>query len=195
MYNRPADLVIRNAKILFRTNFSGRPTKFNANGGAREINVIIEDFAQAEALISLGWPLKIYHHQKEIRDLMKVSCNTLDERIAFVKDRGEYSDEFITFYIKCIVSYKYENKKPTIFKVMPIANQMREMTELNVGELDGDNIILKMDVKIQLSWHSNPTPGYSAYLKEAMVTINESPFINDYSGYTVIRDDDDSDAE
>ena len=190
MYNKPANLVIRNAKTLFGTNFSGRPTRFNPNGGSREINVIIEDFATAEALISQGWPLKVYHKQKDIRDLMKTSCNTLEERIAFIKDRGEYSEEFITFYIKCIISYKYENKKPNIYKVMPIANKIQEMTELNIDQFDGANVISKIDVEIQLSWHSNPTPGYSAYLKEAMVTVNESPFLNDYANYQRIQNED-----
>lgn len=190
MYQKPANQVIRNAQILFRPNFAGRPTSMNPNGGSREINIIIDDFAYAEKLISENWPVKIYHKDKPIRDLMKQQCRNIEERIAFLQERGEYNPDFIKFYIRGIISYKYPEKAPNIYKIIPSTNKMIEMTDLNIAQFDADGIIANLDVELQLSWHSNPTPGYSAYVKTAMVTINESALLNVYSNYEIVREDD-----
>ncbi len=56
MVERGGNLVIENAKILFR-NFSGEETKFN-RAGDRNFCVIIDDDKQAEKLLDDGWNIK-----------------------------------------------------------------------------------------------------------------------------------------
>jgi hypothetical protein len=215
MYNKPATEHFFDAKYLFQKNYSGKPTTFNPNGGVREITIVIPTFEQAEDLYQKGWPIMLYHRQKEVRDAMKAAgCRTLDDRIAYVKERNEFNEEFITFYLKVKISFK--KKIPTIIMHMPLAGNWQQLIDESVVVIDNngqknpyildpnriahidilDNVnIIKTDLEVELSWHPLPQPGYTAYVKELHATIEESPFVNMYTDCYIPREDDGDDME
>lgn len=203
---KPQDLLIRDAKLQFVSNFSGKPFAGNSTEGTRSIDIKIESLEDAENLAALGWPVKIYYrgpvlesrdetkqNRDKVRELMKRSCLTFDERRAFLIDRNEYSTEYVDFYIKGIISYRYADKAAKVYMIMPVQKTKKLMTELNVGKLDNAKIV-KLDVLLNPSWNSRRNE-YSAYVKECNVVIEESPFVNDYEDYTLIENDDEAGYE
>ena len=51
------NITIENARIIFR-NLSGKPDKYNPNGGKRGFAVVIDDPKFAEDLLKEGWNVK-----------------------------------------------------------------------------------------------------------------------------------------
>lgn len=87
MPNKLNNVIIENAKIIFR-NFSGKPSRFNAEGN-RNFCVVIEDESRIKALKDEGWNVKA------------------------TKPRDP--DEDPTFYIP--VAVNYDNVPPKIYMI------------------------------------------------------------------------------
>ena len=74
---QPNNIVIENAKILFR-NFSGRETKFN-RAGSKNFSVIIEDEETARRLKDDGWNIRVLSPRDEDDDVKFI----LDVAVAY----------------------------------------------------------------------------------------------------------------
>lgn len=110
MFNQPNRAIIEDTKLIFR-NFSGRPTKFNPNGGKRTVGVIIPTSQQAAMLKANGWNVKELAPREE----------------------GDDSIQYVNANIK------YGIKPPHI--VMVVNGRKADITEETVGTLDNADII------------------------------------------------------
>lgn len=85
--NRPKNIVIENARILFR-NFSGRETRFN-RAGVRNFSVLIEDEEIANNLKADGWNVKALKPRDEDDDVtfileVSVGFNVLPPKVILI---------------------------------------------------------------------------------------------------------------
>ena len=173
------DMEVSNAEIIFR-NFSGRATDYNREGD-RNFSVVISNPEQAVQMFNMGWNVQIRPKDANTRIEMKNACRTFEERIEFLRQRGELEDAL--FHLKVTVSYKYDDKAPKVWLYRTAVKKRELMKESNIGTLDKAEIE-NIDIVINPSfWQKNGRSGYMAFLKEAHVTIKESSFVEKYKDY------------
>ena len=140
--NNPSDLMIEDAKILF-TNFAGSPTRYNSEGGKREISVAL--------------PLNL------VEDLERDGWNVKYRKNA----DGEIDPE--RPYLGVKVSYKF--RAPAIWLITGGRKQL--MTEDTVGTLDNITIKNADVVIHPSVYDVRGQQGISAYVKELYVIMDD----------------------
>ena len=143
-------LAIENAHIFFR-NFSGKASRFNAEGN-RNFCVEIEDVALAGALLEDGWNVR-----------------TLAPR--------ESEEDIERYYIQVAVSYK--NNPPSVWLITKKGKT--PLNEESISILDhADIALVDMTVK-PYNWEVGGKSGVKGYLKSMYVTIEEDEFADKYA--------------
>lgn len=158
-YNRIKDIILENVRIIFR-NFSGKPTKFNRDGGVRSFAVIIEDAEKAQKFADIGWNIRI------------------------LKPRDE--DEAPSHYLPVTVSFK--NIPPKIYIVTRKKKTL--VTEEIIDTLDYAEIRNVDIVIRPYNWEVNGGTGIKAYVKTMYITIEEDAFVDKYADQEYPGDDD-----
>lgn len=157
VYSRLKDgsLSVEGAKILW-TNFSGRPTKFNAAGGKRTFNLVL-DRDTADDLRREGWNVREIAPREE-------------------GDEPTYVTE---------VTVAFGNFPPKINLVQDKSKRMIQLDEDSVGLLD-DMDILNVDVIVRPYEHGVANARgctVKGYVKTMYITQDCSDFNGKYSGY------------
>jgi hypothetical protein len=176
---RLKNLDVMNAEIIFR-NFAGRATDFNDEGD-RNFSVVIPDPEQAIAMQREGWNVQIRPRKAETRAAMKDAAHTFDERIEFLRSRNELDDAI--FHLKVVVSYKYPEKAAVGLMKSNISDKPVKLDADTIYILDKADIV-NVDLTINPSWwQRSGRSGYTSYLKDMVVTIQESELRAKYAEY------------
>ncbi len=145
-------VVLEGVPIMFR-NFSGKPDKFNPQGGRRRF-VIGLDPGVAEALAADGWPVKILPPRSE--------------------EEGDTPTPIME------VKINFEGFKPP--KIVLVTTRGRtHLDETDVGQLDYADIVNADIILNPYNWENSRGKGVSAYLASLFVTIEEDPLEIKYS--------------
>lgn len=143
-------LTIENAKIVCR-NFSGKPEKFNPDGGRRNFLVVIDPDI-VDDLRKKGWNVKQFRP----------------------RDNGDPGD----YYIK--VTVRFDKVPPSIFLVTK-KNKIRlyedTIDQLDWAEIDNVDLIIS-GVYWELATGQS---GLKAYVKTMYVTVAEDDFADKYN--------------
>jgi hypothetical protein len=164
--NRLDDLVIEDAKLVFKPNFAGAPTTYNPDGGKRQFCVRFTDPDISDKLASDGWPIRIW------------------------RSKNDPDAEPVT-YMR--VTVKFTHYPPNIYMV--VGNKITKLDENTVQCLDYANIE-SCDLTINpYHWDSPRGSGVSAYLKTGYFVIHQDALDEKYASYvtsdeTVSVDDD-----
>ena len=126
-------------------NFSGRPTKFNPEGGDKSFGLFIADFKVAEELEKNRWNIKWTDEQ----------------------DEGEPGRPYVS------VAVGYNWKPPTIFTV--INGKKKHIDESIVGELDGMEFLKVDVFVTGSEWGFNDKGGIKAWLRTMYAFVNPDP--------------------
>lgn len=145
------NIKIENARIVFR-NLSGKPDKFNPQGGKRSFSVVIEDPEFANELKREGWNIKQFNQSPD-------------------------SDEEPAHFISVKVSYN--NIPPHIY--LCTSKNKTLLNEDTVGQLDYAEIS-NVDIVITPYQYkmNDGRSGISAYVKTMYVTVVEDEFASKY---------------
>ena len=145
------NIKIENARIVFR-NLSGKPDKFNPQGGKRSFSVVIEDTEFANELKREGWNIKQFNQSPD-------------------------SDEEPAHFISVKVSYN--NIPPHIY--LCTSKNKTLLNEDTVGQLDYAEIS-NVDIVITPYQYkmNDGRSGISAYVKTMYVTVVEDEFASKY---------------
>lgn len=147
------NLVISDAKLVYRTNFSGEEKTFNGSvineSGMRNFNVAISNPELADWLRDEGWNVKT------------------------TRGSDDYEPES---YIPVKVSF---GKYPPVIKRHAGRNVVA-LDEYTVGQLDRDRIICADLVINPSHWSSFNGSGIAAYLRSAHFTVEDDPFAYKY---------------
>lgn len=141
---------VEDAKIIFR-NFSGRPDKYNAQGGKRTFGVVL-DAQVAEEMYEAGWNVKLPDPEEE-------------------EDAGR--DPFIK------VEAKFEKRPPRV--TMITSTGKTTLTEDTIGILDAVDFRTVDLIANASYWEVNGKGGVKAYLKTMFVTIEEDALERKYN--------------
>ena len=144
------NIKIENARIVFR-NLSGKPDKFNPQGGKRSFSVVIEDPEFANELKKEGWNIKQFNQSPD-------------------------SDEEPAHFISVKVSYN--NIPPHIY--LCTSKNKTLLNEDTVGQLDYAEISNVDIVITPYQYEMNGRSGISAYVKTMYVTVVEDEFASKY---------------
>ena len=144
------NIKIENARIVFR-NLSGKPDKFNPQGGKRSFSVVIEDPEFANELKREGWNIKQFNPSPD-------------------------SDEEPAHFISVKVSYN--NIPPHIY--LCTSKNKTLLNEDTVGQLDYAEISNVDIVITPYQYEMNGRTGISAYVKTMYVTVVEDEFASKY---------------
>lgn len=145
------NITIENARIIFR-NLSGKPDKFNPQGGKRGFSVVIDDPKFAEELIKEGWNVK----QFKPRD------DEDGEPGHFLQVKVSYSDK----------------SNPHIYLCTKKSKTM--LNEDTVGSLDYAEIS-SVDIVIRpYEYDVRGMQGVAAYVKTMYVNVVEDEFADKY---------------
>lgn len=148
--NSIENIKIENARLVFR-NFSGKPDKFNSQGGKRSFSVVLEDSEFAKSLIREGWNIKQFNPSP---------------------DSDEEPEHFIS------VKVSYNNVPPHIYLCTKKSKTL--LTEETVGSLDYAEISNVDIVITPYQYEMNGRSGISAYVKTMYVTVVEDEFADKY---------------
>ena len=148
--NNIENIKIENARIVFR-NLSGKPDKFNPQGGKRSFSVVIEDPEFANELKREGWNIKQFNPSPD-------------------------SDEEPAHFISVKVSYN--NIPPHIY--LCTSKNKTLLNEDTVGQLDYAEISNVDIVITPYQYEMNGRSGISAYVKTMYVTVVEDEFASKY---------------
>ena len=141
--------------VIAYSNFAGRPTDYNPNGGVRTVTFVIpNDIAQS--LIDDGWNV----------------------RLQTFKNDPEREPRYL---LECKFSYKTRDGRPRDPKIFIVRDDgLVHMTEDTVGTLDAADI-LSVDAVIGPSyWEWGGGSGIAAYINSMYVTIKENPIDEKY---------------
>lgn len=144
------NIKIENARIVFR-NLSGKPDKFNPQGGKRSFSVVIEDPEFANELKREGWNIKQFNPSPD-------------------------SDEEPAHFISVKVSYN--NIPPHIY--LCTSKNKTLLNEDTVGQLDYAEISNVDIVITPYQYEMSSRTGISAYVKTMYVTVVEDEFASKY---------------
>lgn len=144
------NIKIENARIVFR-NLSGKPDKFNPQGGKRSFSVVIEDSEFANELKREGWNIKQFNPSPD-------------------------SDEEPAHFISVKVSYN--NIPPHIY--LCTSKNKTLLNEDTVGQLDYAEISNVDIVITPYQYEMSGRSGISAYVKTMYVTVVEDEFASKY---------------
>ena len=144
------NIKIENARIVFR-NLSGKPDKFNPQGGKRSFSVVIEDPEFANELKREGWNIKQFNPSPD-------------------------SDEEPAHFISVKVSYN--NIPPHIY--LCTSKNKTLLNEDTVGQLDYAEISNVDIVITPYQYEMSGRTGISAYVKTMYVTVVEDEFASKY---------------
>lgn len=144
------NIKIENARIVFR-NLSGKPDKFNPQGGKRSFSVVIEDPEFANELKREGWNIKQFNPSPD-------------------------SDEEPAHFISVKVSYN--NIPPHIY--LCTSKNKTLLNEDTVGQLDYAEISNVDIVITPYQYEMSGRSGISAYVKTMYVTVVEDEFASKY---------------
>ena len=144
------NIKIENARIVFR-NLSGKPDKFNPQGGKRSFSVVIEDPEFANELKKEGWNIKQFNPSQD-------------------------SDEEPAHFISVKVSYN--NIPPHIY--LCTSKNKTLLNEDTVGQLDYAEISNVDIVITPYQYEMSGRSGISAYVKTMYVTVVEDEFASKY---------------
>lgn len=144
------NIKIENARIVFR-NLSGKPDKFNPQGGKRSFSVVIEDPEFANELKREGWNIKQFNPSPD-------------------------SDEEPAHFISVKVSYN--NIPPHIY--LCTSKNKTLLNEDTVGQLDYAEISNVDIVITPYQYEVSGRTGISAYVKTMYVTVVEDEFASKY---------------
>ena len=145
------NITIENARIIFR-NLSGKPDKFNSQGGKRGFSVVIDDPKFAEELKKEGWNVK----QFKPRD------DEEGEPGHFLQVKVLYSDRSNPHIYLCTKKNKTMLNEETV-------------GSLDYAEISSVDIVIRpyeYDVRGQ--------KGVAAYVKTMYVNIVEDEFADKY---------------
>lgn len=148
--NNIENIKIENARIVFR-NLSGKPDKFNPQGGKRSFSVVIEDPEFANELKREGWNIKQFNPSPD-------------------------SDEEPAHFISVKVSYN--NIPPHIY--LCTSKNKTLLNEDTVGQLDYAEISNVDIVITPYQYEVSGRTGISAYVKTMYVTVVEDEFASKY---------------
>ena len=148
--NNIENIKIENARIVFR-NLSGKPDKFNPQGGKRSFSVVIEDPEFANELKREGWNIKQFNPSPD-------------------------SDEEPAHFISVKVSYN--NIPPHIY--LCTSKNKTLLNEDTVGQLDYAEISNVDIVITPYQYEMSGRSGISAYVKTMYVTVVEDEFASKY---------------
>ena len=146
------NIKIENARIVFR-NLSGKPDKFNPQGGKRSFSVVIEDPEFANELKKEGWNIKQFNPSPD-------------------------SDEEPAHFISVKVSYN--NIPPHIY--LCTSKNKTLLNEDTVGQLDYAEISNVDIVITPYQYEMSGRSGISAYVKTMYVeqSVEDDPFAGKY---------------
>lgn len=148
--NNIENIKIENARIVFR-NLSGKPDKFNPQGGKRSFSVVIEDPEFANELKREGWNIKQFNPSPD-------------------------SDEEPAHFISVKVSYN--NIPPHIY--LCTSKNKTLLNEDTIGQLDYAEISNVDIVITPYQYEMSGRSGISAYVKTMYVTVVEDEFASKY---------------
>ena len=145
------NITIENARIIFR-NLSGKPDKFNSQGGKRGFSVVIDDPKFAEDLKKEGWNVK-----------------------AFKPRDDEEGDPGHFLQVKVLYS---DRSNPHIYLCTKKSKTM--LNEETVGSIDYADIS-SVDIVIRpYEYDVHGQKGIAAYVKTMYVNIVEDEFADKY---------------
>ena len=145
-------VVLEGVQIMFR-NFSGKPDKFNPQGGRRRF-VIGLDPGVAEVLAAEGWPVKVLPPRSE--------------------EEGEVARPIME------VKINFESHRPP--KIVLVTSRGRtHLDESDVAQVDYVDIINADIIVNPYPWENSRGSGVSAYLQSLFLTIEEDPLDIKYS--------------
>lgn len=145
------NITIENARIIFR-NLSGKPDKFNPQGGKRGFSVVIDDSKLAKDLQKEGWNIKEFKPRED-----------------------EEGDPGHFLQVKVLYS---DRSNPHIYLCTKKSKTM--LNEETVGSLDYAEIS-SVDLVIRpYEYDVNGRHGISAYVKTMYVNVVEDEFADKY---------------
>ena len=148
-YVRIPNLEIEGARLIFR-NFSGKPDKFNPQGGKRKFGVII-DPDKVEGLREEGWNVKMLPPKEDGSEPL--------------------------FYISVNVQYG-EFRKPNVYMITRDKKEL--LTEETVSAVDYADLLNVNLVIQPHPWEVNGKSGINAYLKNGYFEIQTDRFASKY---------------
>ncbi len=154
---KDGSLSVEGAKILW-TNFAGRPTKFNAAGGKRTFNLVL-DKETADTLVHDGWNVRELEPRNE-------------------GDEPTYVTE---------VTVGFGQFPPKIYLIDGVTKRMHRLDEDTVAQLDNVDIE-NVDVMVRPYNHgvaNSRGTTIKGYVKSLYVTQDNSDFNGKYAGYSV----------
>jgi len=146
------DIKLEGARIVFR-NFSGKPDKFNPQGGKRGFGLILPDKKFADALVKDGWNVK------ELQS----------------KDDTEDPTPFLP------VKVNYGAISPTIYMVTKRNKTLLNedtISLLDQADIENIDIIVR-----PYQYDVRGEQGVAAYVKTMYVVIREDEFASKYNGF------------
>lgn len=149
---RVSNINITDGKIAY-SNFSGRPTNWNPDGGVRNVTFVIPDEV-AQAIKDDGWNIR--------------------EQV--IDDEGN-----IRYLLEAKITFRTRTGQPRDPKIFIVRNDsLVHITEETVATLDRADI-LSVDAVLGPSyWEWGGRKGIAAYVNSMYLTIKENPIDEKY---------------